>query len=286
MSRGVRPEQISWANEQQASLFSHNDFQSLEPLYPNISISRDFFNLAKNVACFRDEQRWSLLYSVAWRLIFSDRLLLKNRVDPEVTRLFTMQSAIFRDRHKMEAFVRFKKVERSENIEMAHYVAWFEPDHLIVPSTAPFFVKRFHNMSWSILTPDLCAHWDQDKLSFSDGEKNRPQIEDDLELLWCEYYANIFNPARVKIKAMQSEMPKKYWANLPEAVLISELVRKAGERTDAMIDASETEKWKKTKNSKYVTKKQDDLRRQRATDSMRKEEKEKRKTAKRGRKAP
>ncbi|MGO7668145.1 DUF4130 domain-containing protein, partial [Rhizobium ruizarguesonis] len=28
--------------------------------------------------------------------------------------------------------------------------------------------------------------------------------------LWRTYYASIFNPARLKLKAMQAEMPKKY----------------------------------------------------------------------------
>ena len=35
--------------------------------------------------------------------------------------------------------------------------------------------------------------------------------EDRLEETWRRYYASIFNPARLKVKAMQAEMPKKYW---------------------------------------------------------------------------
>ena len=30
-----------------------------------------------------------------------------------------------------------------------------------------------------------------------------------LEDTWRRYYASIFNPARLKVKAMQKEMPKK-----------------------------------------------------------------------------
>jgi hypothetical protein len=40
---------------------------------------------------------------------------------------------------------------------------------------------------------------------------------DQTEELWRTYYANIFNSARVKVRAMQAETPKKYWRNLPEA---------------------------------------------------------------------
>src|SRR4051812_26188215 len=37
---------------------------------------------------------------------------------------------------------------------------------------------------------------------------------------WCDYYASAFNPARTNPGLMRSEMPKKYWRNLPEATLI------------------------------------------------------------------
>jgi uracil-DNA glycosylase len=40
---------------------------------------------------------------------------------------------------------------------------------------------------------------------------------DQTEELWRTYDANIFNSARVKVRAMQAETPKKYWRNLPEA---------------------------------------------------------------------
>ena len=42
----------------------------------------------------------------------------------------------------------------------ADEVAWFEPAHRVSELTAPFFARRFANMSFSILTPDACVHWD------------------------------------------------------------------------------------------------------------------------------
>jgi len=59
--------------------------------------------------------------------------------------------------------------------------------------------------------------------------------EDRLEETWRRYYASIFNPARLKIGAMQKEMPKKYWRNLPEASLIKPLIDGAERLTGAMI---------------------------------------------------
>lgn len=58
--------------------------------------------------------------------------------------------------------------------------------------------------------------------------------DDATEGLWRTYYANIFNPARLMVDAMTSEMPRKYWKNLPEADLIPGLIRNAGARAASM----------------------------------------------------
>ena len=127
----------------------------------------------------------------------------------------------------MRAFVRFRKVgETDEGREQ--FVSWFEPSHHIVRFNAPLFRKRFAGMDWSILTPDECAHWDGTALTFSEGVSAREAPSDDaLEDLWRSYYKSIFNPSRLKLKAMQAEMPVKYWKNLPEAPLIQELTVEA-----------------------------------------------------------
>jgi DNA polymerase len=67
--------------------------------------------------------------------------------------------------------------------------------------------------------------------------KSEAPSEDRIEDFWRTYYASIFNPARLMTKAMQTEMPKKYWRNLPEASLIKPLTDMAGRLTQAMIVA-------------------------------------------------
>jgi DNA polymerase len=97
-------------------------------------------------------------------------------------------------------------------------------------------------MPWSILTPELCAHWDGHAVSFTAGvAKSEAPTGDRLEELWRRYYASIFNPARLKVKMMQTEMPRKYWRNLPEASMIKPLIESAGRTTDAMIGNEATE---------------------------------------------
>lgn len=199
-------------------------------------VPKKFLALARSVALHADEERWGLLYRLLWRLTHSEAKLLEVFVDPDVCRAADLAKSVRHDIHKMRAFVRFREVAREDGV---WYVAWFEPQHHIVESNAAFFVDRFAGMRWSILTPDRCAHWDGRALRFTAGvTKAQAPGEDNVEDLWLTYYANIFNPARVKVHAMQAEMPKKYWRNLPEAALISDLLEAAPKRVEAMIRKS------------------------------------------------
>lgn len=158
--------------------------------------------------------------------------------DRDVAVIQDMAKAVHRDEHKMKAFVRFREVGREPK---NRFVAWFEPAHHIVEATAPFFAKRFADMEWSILTPDVSAHWDGHAIAITPGvSKADAPSEDRLEETWLRYYASIFNPARLKVSAMRNEMPRKYWKNLPEAALIKPLIADATRTTQQMIANAES----------------------------------------------
>ena len=243
LADAVAPGQIDWreAGSDQSSLdFSAETAPSAsaEPsaAAPAHRVPRYFIETARRVACHRSPTRWTLLYALLYRLTHGEPHLLEIVSDPEVNLFLRMDKAVRHDVHKMRAFVRFREV-RNEN--GTWFVAWFEPQHHIVALNAPFFVDRFASMRWSILTPDRCAHWDLQRLSFSPGEsRGSVPNEDAAEELWRTYYAHIFNPARLKVHAMQTEMPKRYWKNLPEATLIPSLVREAPARVEQMIAKS------------------------------------------------
>ncbi len=240
------PEQIVWeelgSEEPGLPLFDEstsNDGGVSNPVHEaRFRVPSSFVEMAGRVACHRDPRRWALLYRVLWRLTHGEPQLLEIVVDPEINELMRMDKAVRHDLHKMRAFVRFRAVLHGSE---TWYVAWFEPEHHIVERNAPFFRDRFASMSWSILTPEKCAHWDGEHLTFTPGvPKSEAPSEDSAEHLWRTYYGHIFNPARVKMKAMQAEMPKRYWKNLPEAVIIPTLLEEAPARVEKMLSASET----------------------------------------------
>jgi uracil-DNA glycosylase len=238
----VRPADVTWkVAGGELELFQPEASPLPEVPEGAFSVPAKFVELAQSAILHRDGERFAILYRLLWRLC-SNHDLLSVATDPDVSLVNAMARAVHRDEHKMHAFVRFREVGREPK---SHYVAWFEPEHHIVELAAPFFARRFADMPWSILTPEQSAHWDGHALAFTEGvAKADAPTEDRLEETWRRYYASIFNPARLKVKAMEKEMPKKYWRNLPEASLIKPLIEGAGRLTGAMIekDASDPHK--------------------------------------------
>jgi uracil-DNA glycosylase len=242
----VSPSDVTWtAPGHTPELFAPLAATSLpEVPQAGFSVSAKFVELAQSAILHRDTTRFAILYRLLWRLRHHHDLLAV-ATDPDVSQVAAMAKAVHRDQHKMQAFVRFREIGRERK---SRYVAWYEPEHHIVEATAPFFARRFADMAWSILTPDICAHWEGHVVAFTPGvSKAAAPSEDRLEETWLRYYASIFNPARLKVKAMQSEMPKKYWRNLPEASLIKPLISGAGRATSAMIADAATDPHKSQK---------------------------------------
>lgn len=228
-----------------------------------VRVPRSFVETGRRVACHRDGGRWGLLYRVLWRLVTTEPHLLADAADPDVRRLALLEGQVRRDVHKMHAFVRFRKVAgdgwpgggpgtpggaggRSSaggEVDMAgsgreRFVAWHEPDHRVLRLAVPFFVERFSTLDWAILTPDGSAVFDGREVRFGPPPARPPRdLEDDLEGLWCSYYAAVFNPNRVKVAAMAREMPRRFWKNLPETRQLDELLADAAGRASEMLAA-------------------------------------------------
>lgn len=242
---GIAPEQVAWTEPGgSGDLFAHSRGDGPGNMLPDAPTdapvpraNRRFVQLAKNASLHFDSQRFALLYRLLWRLQANPRTM-EDKADADVRQIEDWDKQVRRDSHKMHAFVRFRLVE-SDAVEIDdRYVAWFEPDHHIVRANAGFFVRRFANMQWSILTPRGCLHWNGQVVEEGPpAERSDSLSGDPMEDLWRKYYASIFNPARLKVGAMLKEMPKKYWKNMPEASLIPELVAGAQSRESQMVNA-------------------------------------------------
>jgi len=239
----IKPVQVAWCGPSTPpSLLdpSYEPWESLEARPCYLSAPSRFIDIAERVICHRDPERFARLYDILSSLQFDNTLLAKT-TDDNIIWLRQCDSAIRRDRHKMHAFVRFRKIGETR-FRKEQFAAWFEPDHFITELATPFFVRRFPNMDWIIVTPDCTAIWDGIELAFKPGGKKSDVPSDDaVEEQWKTYFSAIFNPARLKVGAMMSEMPKKYWHNMPEAELIPNLIAGAQTREQDMRDNAVTE---------------------------------------------
>ena len=252
LADGVPPEAIAWTTEAGGDLFAGFETTDNRSLPHAFSVPKVFLELAESVICHSDPGRFALAYRLLWRLQ-SERHLFDIASDVDVARARMMAKSVHRDDHKMRAFVRFKDIGSAgacldevdagsssrhatkQKCPRRRFMAWFEPDHFIVARAAPFFQRRFTDMDWIIATPNGTAAWDGETLTTDDEPAVKPDLHDDADSLWRTYYCHIFNPARLKVRAMQSQMPKKYWKNLPEAELIPDLIASAEARTGQMI---------------------------------------------------
>ena len=211
------------------------------------AVPRAFIALARRVVLHRAPGRFDALYALLWRLVH-EPALRHDPLDADWLRLRHMARAVQRDAYKMRAFVRFRPVfdgaapARADAAAEPHdatlHVAWFEPEHDVLEAVAPWFARRFAGMRWAILTPQRSVRWSPraERLQFGPGaERAQAPAADAGEALWLTYYRHIFNPARLNLALMRQHMPRKYWANLPEAAAIADLAAEANERTAGML---------------------------------------------------
>lgn len=243
LAQGIAPDALEWvvSDGEQIDLFGA-EAMALPPPEVTVAnaappaagnVTKTGLALLRSILRYRDPVRFSLAYRLLWRMQ-TEASLTAIATDPDIREAARMEHQIRRDMHKMRAFLRFSEAEGSQE-GRRRFIAWFEPEHFILESVAPFFAERFSDMDWLILTPIGSILFEGRKLSCTGTPCEKPDLQDDVETLWHRYYQSIFNPARIKTKAMRSEMPVKYWKNLPETRLIPQMLANAESRVAAMV---------------------------------------------------
>jgi DNA polymerase len=228
VAQGLSPEELVFVTDEIGSLFD-----AVAPAKaPPVPVPRAFAKIVPDVLCHSADDRFALLYRLLWRINAGERDLLERVADPDVERAARYAKAVARDTYRMHAFLRF--TERLIDGKPI-FVAWFEPLHHVLRRAVPFFVDRFRNMDWLIATPMGTAAWNGGVLTFGPPATRPAEASDAvLDELWTTYYRATFNPARLRVKAMLAQMPKRHWPTMPETALVPELVQHAGDRVEEM----------------------------------------------------
>jgi len=236
LREGVAPHQVEWLGADEfGSLFDELDTAAAGEPMPTVRISRELISELECAARFRTRNRWSLLYRILWRVARGDRTA-RLVGDIDGSELHARIKAVRREAHHMHAFLRFSPTNVADAPD---YVAWFEPAHDILPSAAPHFADRMGLHTWLIATPDDAVLWDGAQLHhFRPCPPAWRQLaqtaQDPGTELWKTYYESTFNPARLNRGVMQSNLPVRFWKNLPEGPLIPQLMSRA--RAGAQLD--------------------------------------------------
>lgn len=229
LAAGVRPADVTWAHPDHGSLLDEPPLDSGAPA-PMPSVPRELVDALDAAACHRFDARWALMYRLLWRTLHENRQLIRDGADPDVVSLRKMAAAVRHDVHRMHAYVRFRAVADDDPVSgeaRERFVAWYEPEHLVLDRAAPFFAARFANMRWMIATPDGAIEWDPGERELRRAVAPPPDAlpaSDAREALWCTYFVHVFNAARTNPDALARHLPKRWWRNLPEGRDIERLL--------------------------------------------------------------
>lgn len=148
----------------------------------------------------------------------------KDYSHPAVLAIHQTARKVHREKHRMEAFVRFSLTK--DNL----YYASIEPDFNVLPLISDHFEKRYADQLWVIydtrrkygiyydlttVTPiefNFTTHAEHGKnISHAYDEK-----ETRFQQLWQQYFASVNIAARKNTALHIRHMPLRYWKYLPE----------------------------------------------------------------------
>lgn len=170
-----------------------------------------------------DDMEQNLFGYIQYVLTATDKVI-DNYANPHV--LYVQQTArkVHREKHRMEAFIRFQLTK--DNL----FYATIEPDFNVLPLISKHFKNRYADQRWLIydVKRKYGLYYDMDivaevSLSFNDNENTHgitAEIFDEAEpfyqALWQQYFKSVNIVARKNTRLHIQHMPKRYWKYLIE----------------------------------------------------------------------
>lgn len=144
--------------------------------------------------------------------------------NPTILKISKVSKMVSREKHRMEAFVRF--MQTMDNIYFAH----IEPDFNVLPLILPHFESRYADQEWIIydLKRKYGLHYNLKQTSLvtlvlSEEIFKDPSIssvystsEKDFQELWQQYFQSTNIKSRKNMKLHLQHVPKRYWKFLTE----------------------------------------------------------------------
>jgi probable DNA metabolism protein len=142
-----------------------------------------------------------------------------------VLRISETVTMMRREKHRMEAFVRFKKLK--DNV----FYAAIEPDFNVLPLLIKHFKSRYADQKWIIydMKRKYGIYYDLhnvDYISLEFSEENNAgnvitafcEDEGIYQHLWKNYFTSVNIKSRKNTKLHLRHIPKRYWKHLTEKI--------------------------------------------------------------------
>lgn len=131
---------------------------------------------------------------------------------------------VFREKHRMEAFVRFQRLQ--DNV----YFSMIEPDYDVLPLISSHFKDRYADQPWIIFDKSraygihynpVSSHVDEIILDDIAGPTHHVHevlhAEEKLyQILWKDYFQHVNISSRNNLKLHIRHVPIRYWKHLTE----------------------------------------------------------------------
>lgn len=141
-----------------------------------------------------------------------------------VLTVFQTAKKVWREKHRMEAFVRFQKT--ADDL----FYAVIDPDYNVLPLIAKHFTTRYADQRWMIYDSrrKYGTYYDGKgvqnvQIQFAEDVANAENVsaaydgnETIYQQLWKQYFKSVNIPARKNTKLHIQHMPRRYWKYLPE----------------------------------------------------------------------
>ncbi|MDB5193428.1 MAG: domain often clustered or fused with uracil-DNA glycosylase [Segetibacter sp.] len=142
---------------------------------------------------------------------------------PAVLLVSRTAKKVYREKHRMEAFIRFQLVK--DNL----YYAICQPDFNVLPLIEKHFKDRYADQRWLIFDSyrKYGIYYDLTEVnnveftfsedsSTDDASSAWHESEEMYQVLWQQYFSSVNIAARKNTKLHVQHMPKRYWKYLPE----------------------------------------------------------------------
>ncbi|WP_201555324.1 TIGR03915 family putative DNA repair protein [Psychrobacter sp. 72-O-c] len=181
----------------------------------------------------KDNIGTTLFHVVKYAIDYPDRLVMEDLGHLDVLELAQTVKSVGREKHRMEAFVRFEHT--TDDI----YFARVEPDFNVLPLIGEHFRQRYQDQHWAIYdlsrgygiyydksqsTPSrpaaLQTITDLDDIVLRNPASIHSMDEQRYQQFWQGYFTNVNIKERKNPRLHRQYLPQRYWKYLSEKQIL------------------------------------------------------------------